>query len=101
MVVRFYPLRILYNFLKFTLADNTKYAIWKLLVFRVSIFGKVDKDAAVIWMDFKYDLAKIDLVKSLKGRWSSSEKCWYVPDNTYFRTLFGMEIPPVGKGVLS
>src|SRR5690606_37700552 len=59
------------------------------------------KDVAVIWMDFKYDLAKIDLVKSLKGRWSSSEKCWYVPDNTYFRTLFGMEIPPVGKGVLS
>lgn len=58
------------------------------------------RDAAVIWMDFKYDRAKIDLVKSLKGRWSRSEKCWYVPDNTHFRTLFGMEIPPVGKGVL-
>ncbi len=52
-------------------------------------------------MDFKYDRAKIDLVKSLKGRWSRSKKCWYVPDNTHFRTLFGMEIPPVGKGVLS
>jgi len=25
------------------------------------------KDAAVIWMDFKYDRSKIDLVKSLKG----------------------------------
>lgn len=59
------------------------------------------RDAAVIWMDFKYDRAKIDLVKSLKGRWSRSEKCWYVPDNTHFRTLFGMKIPPVGKGVLS
>src|SRR5690606_18258889 len=57
-------------------------------------------DSAVIWVDFKYDRAKIDLIKSLKGRWSSSEKCWYVPDNTYFRTLFGMEISPVGKGVL-
>src|SRR5690606_37468036 len=59
------------------------------------------KDAAVIWIDFKYDRAKIDLIKSLKGRWSKSEKCWYVPDNTHFRTLFGLEIPPVGKGVLS
>ena len=58
-------------------------------------------DSAVIWVDFKYDRAKIDLVKSLKGRWSRSEKCWYVPDNAHFRTLFGMEIPPIGKGVLS
>src|SRR5690606_10239176 len=58
-------------------------------------------DSAVIWVDFKYDRAKIDLVKSLKGRWSRSKKCWYVPDNTHFRTLFGMKISPVGKGVLS
>lgn len=27
-------------------------------------------DSAVIWVDFKYDRAKIDLAKSLKGRWS-------------------------------
>src|SRR5690606_36773286 len=59
------------------------------------------RDVAVIWVDFKYDRAKIDLIKSLKGRWSSSEKCRYVRDKTYFSTLFGIEIPPVGKGVLS
>src|SRR5690606_29505765 len=58
-------------------------------------------DSAGNWADFKYDRAKIDLVKSLNGRWSRSKKCWYVPDNTHFRTLFEMEIPPVGKGVLS
>lgn len=100
-VVRFYLLRILYNFLRFALADNTKYAVWKLLIFRFNFREGRHKDAAVIWMDFKYDRAKIDLVKSLKGRWSRSEKCWYVPDSTHFRTLFGMETPPVGKGVLS
>lgn len=58
------------------------------------------KNSKVIWMSFKYDQAKNDWAKSLNGRWSRSEKCWYVPDNTHFRTLFGMEIPPVGKGVL-
>lgn len=56
------------------------------------------KDAAVIWMDFKYDRSKIDLVKSLEGRWGRSEKCWYVP---HFRTLVSMEIQRAAKGVLS
>ncbi|WP_262250330.1 hypothetical protein [Parapedobacter soli] len=51
------------------------------------------KDAAVIWMDFKYDRAEIDLVKSLNGRWSRSEKCWYVPDWERSRVY---KCPPAG-----
>src|SRR5690606_70287 len=48
-------------------------------------------------MVIKYDRATIDSVISMKGRRSRFETCWYVTDNTHFRTMIGMKIPPVGK----
>lgn len=35
------------------------------------------------------------------AKWSRSQKKWYVPDNVYYRQLFAMEAPIVGKAVLS
>ncbi len=54
-------------------------------------------NSKVIWIRFEYDQDKIDLIKSLKGRWNPPNKSWYVPDNRNFRSLFGLEITLSGK----
>lgn len=59
------------------------------------------RGVAVIWIGFRYNQAKINVVKSLRGKWSQSNKCWYVPDNEHFRKVFGLKINSLGKGVLS
>lgn len=53
----------------------------------------------VIWISFEYDQEKINLIKSLKGRWNPPNKSWYVPDNRNFRSIFGLEITLSGKEV--
>lgn len=59
------------------------------------------KNSSVIWVDFEYNRLKIEVVKSLSGRWSSSARCWYLPDTGHIRKLFGIETHAIGKGVLS
>lgn len=61
----------------------------------------VHEKTAVIWVQFQYDKSKIEQIKSLKGRWSSTYKCWYLPDNRYFRSLLNITIESIGKSVLA
>lgn len=61
------------------------------------LHGKV----SVIWISFPYNREKIDKVKAFQAKWSRTNKCWYVPDNKHFRTLFGIEEQPVGKSVVT
>lgn len=43
---------------------------------------------------FDYHTELIQQVKSLQGiRWSSSKRCWHVPDNLFYRGLFRLPIP--------
>ncbi|MDF2189352.1 phage integrase N-terminal SAM-like domain-containing protein [Paraflavitalea sp. CAU 1676] len=59
------------------------------------------ENTAVIWIHFQYDKSKIEHIKSLKGRWSSTYKCWYLPDTRYFRSLLNIPIETTGKSVLA
>ncbi len=46
----------------------------------------------VIWISFPYNIKRIQWLKTnLKAHWSQSKQMWYVLDNVYHRTLFGLE----------
>ena len=52
----------------------------------------------IIWIVFPYDLKLIEHLKKFsKAKWSYSNKKWYVPDNTFYRKLFGIEREYSGK----
>src|SRR5690606_17966106 len=56
----------------------------------------------VIWISFPYDASLVAYLKeNTKAHWSSSQKKWYVTDNSFYRTLFGLEIKIMGKRALS
>ncbi len=59
-------------------------------------------DKSVIFIRFSfYDSEYSGRVKKLVGsKWSQSNKSWYVPDNTSYRLLFGMESENIGKQVI-
>ena len=47
----------------------------------------------MIRLDFKYDTAIIAEIKAIRGRcWSSTHKCWYVPDTIQLRERFGVPV---------
>lgn len=49
------------------------------------------KGRTMIRLDFKYDTAIIAEVKAIRGRiWSSTHRCWYVPDTLALRKRFGI-----------
>ncbi|MCK9480163.1 MAG: site-specific integrase [Bacteroidia bacterium] len=55
----------------------------------------------IIWIIFPYDLKLIDHLKKFsKAKWSHSNKKWYVPDNTFYRKLFGIDREYSGKSAL-
>lgn len=46
----------------------------------------------VIWIGFPYDRQLINHLKThTKAKWSHHHKKWYVPDNTHYRNLLGLE----------
>ena len=56
----------------------------------------------VIWISFPFDQNLVKQLKeNTKAHWSSSQKKWYVSDNSFYRTLFGLEVKIVGKRILS
>lgn len=55
----------------------------------------------VIWLEFPYNTEYIRFAKTIKARWSRTERCWYVLDNRYFRELFGLEKEIIAEGILS
>lgn len=56
----------------------------------------------VIWISFPFDQNLVKQLKeNTKAHWSNSQKKWYVPDNSFYRTLFGLEAKIVGKRILS
>lgn len=49
------------------------------------------KGRTMIRLDFPYDKAIIEEVRSIRGRvWSVTHKCWYVPDTQDSRKRFGL-----------
>jgi len=59
------------------------------------------KSKRVIWIVFPYNHQLInDLKKNTNAKWSQSNKKWYVPDNSHYRKLFGLEPVIVGDGVM-
>ncbi len=60
------------------------------------------RNQEIIRIIFPYDLKLIEHLKKFsKAKWSSSNKNWYVPDNTFYRKLFGLEPKSLGKSALS
>jgi integrase/recombinase XerD len=56
----------------------------------------------VIFIYFKYDNELNKEVKKYAGaKWSRLKKAWYVPNNTQYRRLFGLQHQLAGKNVLS
>lgn len=50
------------------------------------------KSKNVIWLLFPYNQSLIsELKQNTTARWSNSNKKWYLPDNSHYRTLFGIE----------
>lgn len=59
------------------------------------------KDKKVIWVKFEKNFNLIRILKqTTKSFWSNSQKCWYVADNNFNRSLFGIEKQVIGKDVL-
>ncbi len=55
----------------------------------------------IIWIVFPYDLKLIEHLKKFsKAKWSRSNKKWYVPDNLFYRKLFGIDQEYLGKSSL-
>ncbi len=60
------------------------------------------KEAEVIWVEFEKNNELIaHLREHTKARWSASQKKWHVPNNRYYRALFGLPEEITGKTVLS
>ncbi len=56
----------------------------------------------VIWILFPYDQNLLkNLKENTKARWSNSNKKWYVPDNSFYRQLFGLEPAYYGKNAFA
>lgn len=59
------------------------------------------KGKNVVWIVFPYNPHLISALKeNTTAKWSRSTKKWYVPDNTHYRKLFGLEPLVVGKSVV-
>jgi len=59
------------------------------------------KGKNVIWIVFSYNPHLISALKeNTTAKWSRSTKKWYVPDNTHYRKLLGLEPLVVGKSVV-
>lgn len=43
-----------------------------------------------IWINFKYDSEKYQLIKSIRAKWSTLHKSWYVAANAHYRKLFDL-----------
>lgn len=70
------------------------------LQYRFSLGSHRDKD--VIWIIFPYDNKLIShLRQHTAARWSASKKCWYTPDNSHYRSLFGLPEKSIGKNALA
>jgi site-specific recombinase XerD len=55
----------------------------------------------VIFIRFEYNKDLIERIKKLSGaKWSASNKCWYVPQNQTYLTLFGLESGPEGHNAI-
>lgn len=60
------------------------------------------RNRKVTWISFPYDQNLVKQLKeNTKARWSSSQKKWYVPDNSFYRALFGLEAKRIGKRALN
>ncbi len=61
----------------------------------------IHKEMKILWVKFPKDFSKIAMLKSVtKPRFSRSQKCWYIADNNYNRSLFGLEPKIIGKDAL-
>lgn len=54
----------------------------------------------VIFIRFPYNKKKIEQVKSIKARWSATQKAWYVTDSANMRELLGMKQGLPGEQVI-
>lgn len=60
------------------------------------------REKKVIWILFPYDKNVISELKiHTSAKWSHTHKKWYVPDNTHYRKLFGLEPNYYGKDALT
>lgn len=56
----------------------------------------------IIWIKFPHDKTLVKMLRMhSRPLWSSTQKCWYLPDTRKNRELFGMEPKIVGKEVLT
>ena len=55
----------------------------------------------VLWLHFPYDIVKTAALKERGGRWSQSQKCWYLKDTAHNRTLTDQPQKAIGKEALS
>ncbi|MBK7108866.1 MAG: tyrosine-type recombinase/integrase [Bacteroidetes bacterium] len=57
----------------------------------------------VIWLEFP-NIEKLKAAfkkKFPKGKWSASERCWYLPDNDFIRSELGLQQALIGKNVIA
>ena len=60
------------------------------------------RNVGVIFLKFDFDENIVREVKSWVGsKWSSINKCWYVPDNEFYRNKFGLPLSIIGRLTLS
>ena len=75
------------------------------IIFNPEIFSfapGLHREKKVIWISFPYEQQYIAAVKeNTAAKWSRSQKKWYVPDNLFYRDLFGIPHNRVGKEVLA
>ncbi len=56
------------------------------------------REKSVIFIKFAFNKEIIAETRQLVGaRWSSSNKCWYVPDVIQYRNRFGLPLKSIGK----
>lgn len=60
----------------------------------------IHKDKSVIWLPFEYNSNLILEVKKMGGKWSQSNRSWYLNDTPTNRNLLGLEPKFYGKDVL-
>ncbi len=59
------------------------------------------KGKDVVWIEFPYDQYLITaLKKHTKAVWSTTNKKWYVPDSSFYRTFFELEPKYIGKSAI-
>lgn len=59
------------------------------------------KNKGVIWIKFSFNKQLVATLRSsVKARWSSTVKCWYVFDRDAYRLLFHLPEQVIGKGAI-